>query len=70
MSWEEDITKELVRIGKKVDEITVKPAEKEEELSHHLHSCPNCQKEIGEIVKKRFDVDELENEEEDEEEEE
>lgn len=33
---------------------------KPEDLSVHLSSCPNCQKAISDIVKKKFDVEENE----------
>ena len=40
-----------------------------EQIAEHLKTCVNCQNVIGEIVSKKFDVEEREEEDEDEEEE-
>lgn len=34
-----------------------------QEISEHLKNCPNCQNAISEIVKKKFDVEDLEEDE-------
>jgi len=41
-----------------------------EQIAEHLKTCPNCQSVIGEIVNKKFDVEEREEDDEDDEEEE